>query len=200
MLQAADLTIKLNPADDVVIARVETARRHRTDQGRGPGVRSTCPPGTRSPSATSRKARRCAATTRSSALRPSRSGPASTCTCTTWRWAHFERDYAFCAGLQADRVRGQSGDLQGIVRAGRPRGHAQLHGVRQQRQLLGPRVPPRSPSTSTASAWPTIRMSTASSPITPQDRLRHGFHRRTGGSAAPRPGGLCDPRRTCIRR
>ena len=69
------------------------------------------------------------------AKRPSR--PASTCICTTWRWATFDARLRFRCGRKADAVRRSGGHIQGIVRAGRARGNAQLLGISVDGELLG---------------------------------------------------------------
>ena len=118
MLQAADLTIRLHPADDVVIARVEIP------DGTTWSRRRTCAPSARMPAGHKiavrdiARASRCAATTRSSASPRATSRPASTCTCTTSRWATFERDYAFSSPMQERPISSQQpATFQGIVRA-----------------------------------------------------------------------------------
>src|SRR5262245_39376868 len=85
MLQAADIVIRLNAADDVVIARVdipEGTMLLREDVRTAVKVLA----GHKIAVKDIATARPCAATTRSSASRRARSKPAITCTSTTSRW------------------------------------------------------------------------------------------------------------------
>ena len=87
MQHAADLTIRLNPADDVVIARVdipEGTTLRSENNVRVAGARARWAQDRR---ARSCRVHRCGATTRSSVSPRATSGPVSTSTCTTSPWA-----------------------------------------------------------------------------------------------------------------
>ena len=159
MLQAADLTIRLHPDDDVVIAR-SRSRPAPCSPRRTCAPSSPFPPATRSPCATSLRASRCAATTRSSASPRATSRRATTCMCTTSADGRLSARLRFLRLLKTDTVLPRTGDIPGHRARRRPRRHAQLHRHPDQRELLGDgRAHDRRALRRTG--WTTTRMSTA---------------------------------------
>ena len=120
MLQAADLTIRLNPADDVVIARVEIAEGTTLLKEGNVRVAARVPPGHKL------------------AVRAIKSGSAvrrynqiigfATCDIAPGEHVHvhniamgsFERDYAFCADARPTDFVAEPATFQGIVRGDGP--------------------------------------------------------------------------------
>ena len=97
MLTRATLTIRLHPDDDVVIARQQlVGGTQLIDEN--VTVRRLVPPGAQGRDARDRQGRAGQALQPDHRLRRRATSPrASTCTCTTSRWASFDRDYAFGA-------------------------------------------------------------------------------------------------------
>ncbi len=92
---AAPLTIRLHPADNVVVARMDILPGTKVEGEVATATR--VPPGHKILTRPVKQGERCASTTRSSVSPPRTWRPARTSTLTNCVMGDFERDYAFCA-------------------------------------------------------------------------------------------------------
>ena len=113
-----------------------------------------------------------------------RSAPASTCTCTTWRWATSQRDYAFWRSNEKTEFAAAAGHVHGHRARRRPRRHAQLHRHPDQRELLGDRGAHDRRPLSRQSPRQRLSQRRRRRRAHAQHRLRHGYRRRGHGHPA----------------
>ena len=194
--EQASLTIRLSPADNVVVARAELLPGAPIA-----GTNVTCldriprrPQGRRA--ARSPRASRSGNTTRSSASPPPTSRRASMSTCTTVAMHEFDRDYAFGADARADRrivPEAERATFQGYRRANGKVGTRNYIGILTTVNCSATVARLIAPSVERRTCWPTTPTSTASS------RSTHGTGCGMAGSGegyaqpAAHAVGLCPP-------
>ena len=163
MLQAADLTIRLNPADDVVIARVEIAEGTTLLKEAIVHVSGVaCPPVTRWRSASWRSGRvRCGAMARSSAS-PRADRARRACPRPQPGDGRFRARLRFLRRRRPTDIRRHGRHLPGHRARRRTGGHPQLYRHPHQRELLGHGGRADfADACAQRARWPTSPMSTA---------------------------------------